>query len=252
MSTTLIFGLLLIVAGIALAILAYALILSRRSESSAGPESAQEGAQIVVPPASAPPEPAARAAAPPPSLQAPPATPPAPPPTPLDQPAALAAPPPTPPAQPAAVAAAPPPARTVDVGRLLRDEVTGALLIAVGPRQYRTVDELRASGDWLRLETAARDLQTWFAAPPKLRPTEERRTEEAALRGGSMLDQINAILERKLALAPELPQGIRLAPSPEGGVRVLIGLQSYPLDQVPDAKINQLIRESVSEWEERS
>lgn len=64
-----------------------------------------------------------------------------------------------------------------------------------------------------------------------------------------MLDQINAILERKLALVPELPQGILLAPSPEGGVRVLIGLQSYALDQVPDAKINQLIRKSVSEWE---
>jgi hypothetical protein len=64
-----------------------------------------------------------------------------------------------------------------------------------------------------------------------------------------MLDQINAILERKLALSPELPQGVRLAPSPEGGVRVLIGLQAYPLDQVPDAKINQLIRESVTEWE---
>jgi hypothetical protein len=231
MNTTLVFGVLLIVAGIALAILAYALILNRRSERPADTDLAEPEAEIVVPPPSAPPEPTVAASAPPPTPQAQPAP---------------------PPAQPPAPAAPPPPPRTIDVGRLLRDEVTGALLIAVGPRLYRTVDELRTSGDWLRLEKAARDLQVWFAAPPKPRPPEERRSEEAAPRGGSMLDQINAILERKLALVPELPQGVRLAPSPEGGVRVLIGLQAYPLDQVPDAKINQLIRESVSEWENQS
>jgi len=135
------------------------------------------------------------------------------------------------------------------VARLLRDEVTGSLLIGVGTRLYRTADELRDSADWLRMESAARDLQVWFASRPRTMAVEERRSVEAVKRAGSMLDQINAILERKLALAPELPQGVRLAPSPEGGVRVLIGLQAYPLDQVPDAKINQLIRESVSEWE---
>ena len=232
MNTTLVFGVLLIVAGIALAILAYALILNRRSESAAGTDGAEPEAEIVVPPPSTPAEPTAIAAVLPPAPQA--------------QPAAL---PPAPQAQPPAPGAPPPPPRTIDVGRLLRDEVSGALLIAVGPRLYRTVDELRPSGDWLRMEKAARELQAWFAAPPKPKPTEERRSEEAAPRGGSMLDQINAILERKLALVPELPQGILLAPSPEGGVRVLIGLQAYALDQVPDAKINQLIRESVSEWE---
>lgn len=239
MNTTLVFGVLLIVAGIALAILAYALILNRRSDSPAGTDRAEPEAEIVVPPPSAPAEPMAIAPAPPPTPQALPA---ALPPTAQAEPAAL-------PAQPPAPAAPPPPPRTIDVGRLLRDEVSGALLIAVGPRLYRTVDELRPSGDWLRMEKAARELQVWFAAPPKPKPTEERRSEEAASRAGSMLDQINAILERKLALVPELPQGILLAPSPEGGVRVLIGLQSYALDQVPDAKINQLIRESVSEWE---
>jgi len=243
MNTTLVFGVLLIVAGIALAILAYALILNRRSDSPAGTDRAEPEAEIVVPPPSAPAEPTAIAAALPPTPQALPA---ALSPTPQAQPAAL---PPTPPAQPPAPAAPPPPPRTIDVGRLLRDEVSGALLIAVGPRLYRTVDELRPSGDWLRMEKAARELQAWFAAPPKPKPTEERRSEEVATRAGSMLDQINAILERKLALVPELPQGILLAPSPEGGVRVLIGLQAYALDQVPDAKINQLIRESVSEWE---
>jgi type IV secretory pathway VirB10-like protein len=245
MNTTLVFGVLLIVAGIALAILAYALILNRRSESPAGADGTEPEAELVVPPPSTPAEPTAIPAALPPTPQAQPA---ALPPTPQAQPAAV---PPTLQAQPSAPATPPPPPRTIDVGRLLRDEVSGALLIAVGPRLYRTVDELRSSDDWLRMEKAAGELQVWFAAPPKPKPIEERRSEEAASRAGSMLDQINAILERKLALVPALPQGIRLAPSPEGGVRVLIGLQAYALDQVPDPRINQLIRESVSEWESR-
>lgn len=246
MNTTLVFGVLLIVAGIALAILAYALILGRRGESPASAEPSEAelegGAETVVPPPSAAPSVPAE---PPRSPAVSPAVQPA-------EAPATAVPPPSPPAQPGTPAVPPPPPRTLDVARLLRDEATGSLLIAVGPRLYRTVDELRASGDWLRLEAAARDLQVWFAALPKPKPVEERRADEPAPRGGSMLDQINAILERKLTLAPELPQGIRLAPSPEGGVRVLIGLQSYPLDQVPETKINQLIRESVSEWENQA
>jgi len=241
MTTTLLFGILLIVAGIALAILAYALIMSRRGDGDSEAESLAAEAQEPIPsPSGVTPAP----------TQSP--APPAPAPSPAE-PAAPAMPPPAaPPAAPAAPTAPPPLPRSVDVARLLRDEVTGALQIAVGERVYRTLDELRDSPDRLRVEAAVRDLQAWFAAPPKAKPPEERRAEESAQRSGSMLDQINAILERKLALAPDLPQGVRLAPSPGGGVRVLIGLQSYPLDQVPEARINQLIRESVAEWENQT
>jgi len=238
MNTVLIFGVLLIVAGIALAILAYALILNRRGETPGGEEPEEREADFVVPPPAPPPAPSAEPAS---TLSPPPA--------PSQEQPIVPPPLAPPPAQAVAPTAAPPPPRTIDVARLLRDEVTGSLLIGVGTRLYRTADELRDSADWLRMESAARDLQVWFAARPRTMAVEERRSVEAVKRAGSMLDQINAILERKLALAPELPQGVRLAPSPEGGVRVLIGLQAYPLDQVPDAKINQLIRESVSEWE---
>ncbi|MCJ7513296.1 MAG: hypothetical protein MUO23_10050 [Anaerolineales bacterium] len=227
MTTTLIFGVLLIVAGIAFAILAYALLTNRRGESPAGTDGAQPEAEAVSAPE---PEPVAAPAVPPPATAA----------------VETVVPPPSPPVPPVSATPAP---RTFDVARLMRDEVSGALLIAVGPRTYRTVDELRASSDWPRLEAAARDLQAWFTVAPRPKPPAERRPEEASPRSGSILDQLNAILVRKLAQAPELPQGVRLAPSPEGGVRVMIGLQAYPLDEVPDAKVNQLIRESVSEWE---
>jgi hypothetical protein len=241
MTTTLLFGILLIVAGIALAILAYALIMNRRGDGDSEAESLAAEAQEPIPsPSGATPAP----------IQSP--TPPAPAPPPAEPAAPTMPPPAGPPAAPAAPAAPPPPPRTVDVARLLRDEVTGGLQIAVGERVYRTLDELRDSPDRLRVEAAVRDLQAWFAVPPKPKPPEERRAEEPAQRSGSMLDQINAILERKLALAPDLPQGVRLAPSLGGGVRVLIGLQSYPLDEVPEARINQLIREAVVEWENQT
>jgi hypothetical protein len=238
MTTTLLFGILLIVAGVALAILAYALIMSRRGDGEAESLAAESQEPIPSPCGTTP----AQVQSPGPPAPAPPAAEPAGPSVP--PPAAL--PTATPPAAP------PPLPRTVDVARLLRDDVTGALQIAVGSRVYRTLNELRDSPDLVRVEAAARDLQAWFAAPAKAKPPEDRRAEAPAQQSGNMLDQINKILERKLALVPDLPQGVRLAPSPDGGVRVLIGLQSYPLDQVPEARINQLIRDSVAEWENRT
>lgn len=229
MNTTLIFGVLLIVAGIAFAILAYALLLSRRETPGEVEETPAAIDEAVVEDGEA--ETALPAPAPP-----------------------VEKPEPTPPmAGVAAISASAPPAKPPDPGMiqvatLLRDEVTGSLIIEVGARRYRRPDELRPTGDWDRVEAASRDFQRWITGTPLVKPADEVRRAEAG-RSGSMLDQINMILDRKLTARPEMPQGIRLFPSPEGGVRVMIGLQSFPLDEVPDQEINRLIRESVSEWE---
>jgi hypothetical protein len=231
MNTTLIFGVLLIVAGIAFAILAYALLLSRRETPAEGEEAPAAIDEAVIEDSQAETAPPAAAPAPP-----------------------VGRPGPTPPiAGVAAISATAPQAKlpdpgTIQVATLLRDEVTGSLIIEVGARRYRRPDELRPTGDWDRVEAASRDLQRWITGTPLVKPADEARREEAG-RSGSMLDQINRILDRKLTARPEMPQGIRLFPSPEGGVRVMIGLQSFPLDEVPDQEINRLIREAVSEWE---
>jgi hypothetical protein len=72
----------------------------------------------------------------------------------------------------------------------------------------------------------------------------------AGTRPVSMIEAINAILDRQLAKTEGAPRAIRLVPDPSGGVRVLLGVKSYPLDEVPDESIKSLIRQAVAEWEE--
>ena len=139
--------------------------------------------------------------------------------------------------------------RLFPVVTLLRDEVTGQLALQVGTRVYRDPQALRDSSDWTRVEYAARDLSRWIeGSAPVPRKVEERRPEEKP-KPGSMVEQINLILETKLANQPGSSRAARLVEGPDGSVRVYIGVQPYNLDEVPDPAIRAAIREAVAEWE---
>jgi hypothetical protein len=133
----------------------------------------------------------------------------------------------------------------------MRDEVTGALALQIGPRLYTDPTALRDSSDWNRVEYAARDLARWVeggsVAPPPRR-AEDRRSDEAP-KAGSMIEQINRVLEAKLASQPAAARAVRLAEGPDGSVRVYVGTQPYAVDEVPDPAIRAAIREAVAEWE---
>ena len=134
---------------------------------------------------------------------------------------------------------------------LLRDDVSGELVLQVGPHTYRNASDLKESADWTRVEYAARDLTRWIGGEmPPTRKAEPRYEEPAT--SGSMVQQINQILEKKLAAQPGLARGVRLAEGPGGAVRVYIGVQAYTLEEVPDPAIRSAIREAVAEWEARS
>lgn len=144
-------------------------------------------------------------------------------------------------------------ARLFPVMTLLRDDVTGDLVLQIGPRTYRNRADLEASGDRTRVEYAARDLNRWLEGEEVEQARKvEPRHEETPSAGGSMIQQINQILEGKLAAQPGLGRGIRLAEGPGGSVRVYIGVQGYGLDEVPDPAVRAAIREAVAEWEARS
>jgi hypothetical protein len=251
MSNQLVIGVILIVVGIALALLAYAFILNRRDQEKnpePGPDLEEEHAPI---------EGAAPVPGTPPPWVKPPAgialAPPAEPTSPV--PAAPAAPPsPLPAAQvPAATATPPatlaPSRRTLAVATLLRDEVSGKLLVLVGGREYATVDELRASKDYSRVEYAAADLVQWLGTATVRERASERSTKEEAKKPTSMVAQINDILQRKLVEASGTTRGIRLLEGSGGELRVYIGLASYSFEDVPDAEVKRMIREAVAEWE---
>ena len=259
MDNQLLLGVILIVVGIALALLAYAFILNRREQDQEAPAVPPEkaGAAERRPAAPAPSVPspagvdrqpaAASSSVPSPAAQAP-GSPLAP------VPATTASVPPAAP-PPAAAASAPgsSPAplqsrRTLAVATLLRDEVTGKISVLVGGREYTSVDELRASRDYTRVEYAAADLTQWLG-PGAVRERSVERTKEEVKKPLSMVEEIDAILQRKLAESSGGPRGVRLVAGIDGSLRVFVGVLSYAYEDVPDDDVKRMIREAVAEWE---
>lgn len=246
LDSQLLLGLVLIAIGIVLAVLAYTFLVNRRDEE----------ADTRVPKTEAPSThlPSAEPEVPHPQAPAPPVT--------IAAPAPVLAPakPTPPPATPRTpVPASPSPAsvsslkRTFPVATLLRDEVTGKLLVKIGEKEYANANELRASKDFGRVEFAAADLARWFGSPPTAavaaRVEVGRADREEPVKPKSMIEQINKILERRLAETPGVQRGVRLMEGSGGALRVLIGLQGYSFDDVPDAEVRRIIREAVTEWE---
>ncbi|MCX6072568.1 MAG: hypothetical protein NTU91_17235 [Chloroflexi bacterium] len=253
MNNELVFGVILIVVGIALALLAYAFILNRRDQekkSEAGSDVEEERTQMEdVPPEPGTPPPWAK----PPiaAVAAPPAEPPLPI-VPAAAPPPAASPPPVTQVPASATplpAVAAPSRRTLAVATLLRDEVSGKLLVLVGGREYATVEDLRASKDYARVEYAAADLVQWLGTAAVRERAAERAPREEAKKPVSMIEQINEVLQRKLVEASGSTRGIRLVEGAGGALRVYIGLASYSLEDVPDADVKRMIREAVAEWE---
>jgi hypothetical protein len=68
----------------------------------------------------------------------------------------------------------------------------------------------------------------------------------------SIVDQVDEILQEKIAGTPLAARGIRLSEIPQQGVVVWVGLERYEgIDNVPDPEVKALIREAVKEWEAR-
>jgi len=68
----------------------------------------------------------------------------------------------------------------------------------------------------------------------------------------SIAAQIDEILQEKLAADQSIKRAIRLMEIPGKGMVVMVGLDQFAgVDEVPDADVRALIRESVEEWERR-
>jgi hypothetical protein len=69
----------------------------------------------------------------------------------------------------------------------------------------------------------------------------------------SLAEQVDEILQEKIAANPDETPPIRLVDSVLGGLVVEVGTDRYEgIDAVPDEGIRQVIREAVREWEKRS
>jgi len=87
------------------------------------------------------------------------------------------------------------------------------------------------------------------AAPRASTLSKEDRPSAPA---NSIVTQIDAILQARLAGTPLEGRGVFLTQSPEGGVIVYVGLTRYTgVDEVPDAEVKAAIRAAIAEWENK-
>ncbi len=69
---------------------------------------------------------------------------------------------------------------------------------------------------------------------------------------GSIVSQIDSILQSRIVGTPLEERGVFLAQSPEGGVMVYVGLTKYMgVEDVPDPDVKAAIRSAIREWENR-
>jgi hypothetical protein len=135
------------------------------------------------------------------------------------------------------------------VAEIYRDPTSAGLILRAGGKEYRAISQIEDEQLRMELTALAADLASRFVEG--LRAPAVPSAPRTAARPGSrsMLEGINSILQRVLADAGNKAKGVQLIPDAAGGVKVLIGLKSYALDEVPDEEISRLIRESVAEWE---
>ena len=87
---------------------------------------------------------------------------------------------------------------------------------------------------------------------PAARPSTIAKEDRPVAPANSIVSQIDAVLQERLAGTPLEERGIFLAQSPEGGVAVYVGLTRYNgIDEVPDAEVKAAIRAAITEWEEK-
>jgi type IV secretory pathway VirB10-like protein len=239
----LILGIVLIVASIALGLIAYAFVLNRREAEKPEGEAAPSASSEPEP--AAEPETSRREAAPPAPAPAPT---PARPPMPATPPAPLPSSPPPPPS----ASAARPPATPVAV--VMREDASGRFFLRMGERELRRPEDVREARDRSLLDGVLIELNKLAARPQPTagKPVAAEGYVETPSRPLSMVEQINNIVERKLADLPGTQRAVRLVEGAAGAVRVYVGVDRYDtIDDVPDAEVRRVIREAVAEWEAR-
>ncbi len=87
---------------------------------------------------------------------------------------------------------------------------------------------------------------------PPARPASVPAAKPEAPAGMSMIEQIDAILQDKIAGTPLAERVIYLTKSPGGGVLVNVGNNRYEgVNEVPDPEIKAALREAITEWERK-
>ncbi len=240
----LIFGIVLIVASVALGLIAYAFVLNRREAEKHGAEDEAPSpteTEEPLPETPAPPVTVQREAAAPSWVRG------------LSQPPAAA-----PAPAPSAPSPAPPPSArptATPVAVIMREDSSGRVFIRMGERELRRPEDVRDPVDRALLDGLLSGLNRLAALPQPgaATPVVTEGYSETPSRPLSMVEQINNIIEQKLSKLVGVQRAVRLVEGTAGSVRVYVGVDRYDtIDDVPDAEVRRVIREAVAEWEARA
>lgn len=87
---------------------------------------------------------------------------------------------------------------------------------------------------------------------PASRSSTIAKEDRPSAPANSIVGQIDAVLQERLAGTPLEERGIFLTQSPDGSVNVFVGLTRYSgIDEVPDPEIKTAIRAAITEWEKK-
>jgi hypothetical protein len=91
------------------------------------------------------------------------------------------------------------------------------------------------------------------AAPvSKPAPAASKKAAEPLPAPTSIVEQINLILQARIAHTALAARGVVLLESPTGGVNVYIGIEKYEgVEAVPDEAVKAAIRAAIAEWERK-
>lgn len=91
-----------------------------------------------------------------------------------------------------------------------------------------------------------------ISTPSTPKPSVMAKEDRPIAPAGSIVMQIDSVLQSRLAGTPLEDRGVFLAQSPEGGVMVYVGLTKYMgIEDVPDPEIKAAIRAAITEWENK-
>jgi hypothetical protein len=135
-------------------------------------------------------------------------------------------------------------------------------------QRKRLVELIMLTRPWLKEETAAAPMTTTPPLPPQpasapaqpatstlppIRPpAPAEKDDRPSAPATSIVGQIDAILQTRIAGTPLEQRRVFLSQSSEGGVIVHVGFDQYKgVDEVPDAEIKSAIRAAIAEWEKK-
>lgn len=145
----------------------------------------------------------------------------------------------------------------IPAATLFREGVTGQIIVQVGERQYSDIKELKLSKDWDRIKSLSSDLTNWIeersaseGSRTDREATEHEQTQEAkGSVSDSMIFQINEIINQKVQMMDDEEREIKLVEGDIGSLEVRVGVEKFPIDEVPYENVRELIQEAVTQWE---